>query len=168
MVINIDENLDSRFGHMLGGQGPAKGSLIGILQKTQEIYGYLPKSAIWAIAEKTGIKTAKIIGVATFYSQFKLEEPGKHQILHCKGTACHVNGASIIEDAANAFFESSNRPLSENGVTADGMFSLESVACLGCCSLSPVMMVDGVAYGSLNAEKTKKILGGVASGSLRE
>jgi NADH-quinone oxidoreductase subunit E len=131
----------------------AEGSLIAILQKAQEIYGYLSTELMEHIAEKTGIKPSKILGVATFYSQFKFSAVGKHLIMLCQGTACHVNGSSEIEETITGHLG-----ISEGETTKDGLFTLNSVACLGCCSLSPVMMIGGEAYGSLTPVKTLKVL----------
>ena len=130
-----------------------EGSLISILQKAQETYGYLSTELMEYIAERTDIKPAKILGVATFYSQFKFNATGKHLIMLCQGTACHVNGSSEIEEAIISYLG-----ISEGETTEDGLFTLNSVACLGCCSLSPVMMIDGEAYGSLTPAKALKIL----------
>jgi len=133
------------------------GSLITILQKAQDIYGFLSMEAINYIAEQTGIKPAKIYGVATFYSQFRLKPIGKYLIMLCKGTACHVNGADMIEEAV---CEELN--ISDGETTADGIFTLNNVACLGCCSLAPVMMIKSVAgdetYGNLTKDSVKKAL----------
>ena len=129
------------------------GSLITILQKVQEEYGYLSADILSLIARETGIKLAKIIGVATFYTQFRLEPVGRHVILLCQGTACHVNGSEAIAAAVTSHLN-----VEDGKTTSDGMFTLTNVACLGCCSLSPVMMVDGETYGSLTPEKTLKIL----------
>ena len=130
-----------------------KGSLITILQNTQEIYGYLPKEAIELISEKTGIATSEILGVATFYTQFRFEPVGKYLIMLCQGTACHVNGSELILQTIKDELQ-----IEDGQTTADGIFSLKCVACLGCCSLSPVMMINEDTYGSLTPEKTKKIL----------
>ena len=130
-----------------------KGSLISILQKTQEIYGYIPIDAVYHISERTGLTPAKILGVATFYSQFRFTAVGKHLIMVCKGTACYVNGAERIIDAIQEELGIGN-----NETTADGLFSLSIVSCLGCCSLAPVMMIDEDTYGSLTPDKVKQIL----------
>lgn len=129
------------------------GSLITILQKAQEIYGYLPQDVIRYISEKTGIKPAKIMGVATFYTQFRLKPVGKYLIMLCKGTACHVNGSDLIEKTITETLG-----IHDGETTEDGLFTLKNVACLGCCSLSPVMMINEETYGSLTPDKTKKIL----------
>ena len=132
---------------------PVKGSLITILQHTQDIYGYLPKEAIELISEKTGIATSEIMGVGTFYTQFRFEPVGKYLIMLCQGTACHVNSSELILQTIR-----DELGIDDGQTTADGLFSLKCVACLGCCSLSPVMMVNEDTYGSLTPDKTKKIL----------
>ena len=130
-----------------------KGSLITILQKTQEIYGYIPMDAVYHIAGRTGLTPAKIMGVATFYSQFRFQAVGKYLIMVCKGTACYVNGAERIIEAI-----SEELGIGDNQTTEDGLFSLSLVSCLGCCSLAPVMMINEDTYGSLTPDKVKKIL----------
>jgi len=131
----------------------AKDSLIPILQKTQEIYGYIPIDAVYHISEKTGQTPAKILGVATFYSQFRFTAVGKYLILLCKGTACYVNGATGIAEAVME-----ELGIRDNETTEDGLFTLSLVSCLGCCSLAPVMMINDKTYGSLTPDKVKKIL----------
>lgn len=130
-----------------------KGSLITILQKTQETYGYLPKEAIIYISERTGIAESEIMDVATFYTQFRLTPVGKYLIMLCQGTACHVNSSELILQTIK-----DELGIEDGETTEDGLFSLKCVACLGCCSLSPVMMINENTYGSLTPEKTKKIL----------
>lgn len=138
------------------------GSLITILQKTQDIYGYLSVDAINYISEQTGIAPAKIYGVATFYSQFRLKPIGKNLIMLCQGTACHVNGSSMIEEAVCEHLE-----IQDGETTEDGIFTLNNVACLGCCSLAPVMMVKNAdgdeTYGNLTKDKVKEILDEIRS-----
>ncbi len=128
------------------------GSLITILQNAQDIYGYLPVDVILHISQRTGIKVTKIMGVATFYSQFRLEPVGKYLIMLCQGTACHVNGSLQIEKVINDYLG-----IKDGETTADGLFTLKDVACLGCCSLSPVMMINDDTYGSLTPEKAVEI-----------
>ena len=130
-----------------------KGSLITILQKTQDIYGYVPIDAVYHIAERTGLTPAKIMGVATFYSQFRFTAVGKYLIMVCKGTACYVNGAERIIEAVQE-----ELGIGDNQTTEDGLFSLSLVSCLGCCSLAPVMMINEDTYGSLTPDKVKQIL----------
>ena len=129
------------------------GSLITILQHAQDIYGYLPTDVLYHIAERIGSTPAKVMGVATFYSQFRLQPVGKYLIMLCQGTACHVNGSEKIEKAIK-----DEIGISDGETTADGLFTLKNVACLGCCSLSPVMMINDETYGRLTPEKTQEIL----------
>lgn len=147
-----------RLDSVLDEYGSVPGSLITILQETQETYGYLPMEAMEHIAERTGTPLATIVGVATFYAQFRLKPVGKYLIMLCKGTACHVNGSDLISSAI-----SDELGITDGQTTEDGLFSLEHVACLGCCSLSPVMMINGVTYGSLTPDKAKKVLRALAA-----
>ena len=130
-----------------------KGSLITILQKAQDIYGYLPTDVIYHVAKKIGSTPAEVMGVATFYTQFRLKPVGKYLIMLCQGTACHVNGSERIENTIKEHLG-----IADGETTEDGLFTLKNVACLGCCSLSPVMMINGETYGSLTPEKTVSIL----------
>ena len=148
------ENVDlSLLEDVLAKYANVKGSLITILQKTQEIYGYIPIDAVYHISERTGLTPAKILGVATFYSQFRFQAVGKYLIMICKGTACYVNGAERIIEAV-----SEELGIGDNQTTEDGLFSLSLVSCLGCCSLAPVMMINEDTYGSLTPDKVKQIL----------
>ena len=133
--------------------GAVEGSLITVLQQAQEMYGYLSIELLAHIAVRMGLKPAKVLGVATFYTQFRLSPIGKHLILLCQGTACHVNGSAAVESALL-----DELGVGENEITADGLFTLTNVACLGCCSLSPVMMIDGDAHGSLTPERARQIV----------
>jgi len=130
-----------------------EGSLITILQKAQEFYGYLPMDLLAYIAHRIGVKPAKVLGVVTFYTQFRTKPVGKHLILLCQGTACHVNGSAYIEEALRDYLE-----VEEGEITPDGLFTYNNVACLGCCSLSPVMMIGDKTYGTLTKEKVVRIL----------
>ncbi|HPD66062.1 MAG TPA: NADH-quinone oxidoreductase subunit NuoE [Bacteroidia bacterium] len=130
-----------------------KGSLIPLLQGTQNIYGYIPREAFIRISEKTGLKLADMYGVATFYSQFRLKPAGKHIIKVCHGTACHVQNANEITDSLK---EALN--VKDGETTEDGFYTLESVACLGCCSLAPVMMIGEETFGKLTGKEAVKIV----------
>ena len=129
------------------------GALIPLLQSAQESYGYIPEKIIYYISELVNIPAAEIYGVITFYSQFRLKPIGKNLIRICEGTACHVNGAksvlSTLQDELG---------ISIGETTDDNNFSLISVACLGCCSLAPVMMINDETFGNLNKDKIKKAI----------
>lgn len=130
-----------------------KGILIPILQGTQQIYGYIPKSAFIKISEETGLSLSDMYGVATFYAQFKLKPVGKHIIKVCHGTACHVQNANSITEALQE-----SLGVKDGETTEDRLFTLESVACLGCCSLAPVMMIDEETYGKLTGKEAVNIV----------
>jgi NADH-quinone oxidoreductase E subunit len=130
-----------------------KGSLIPLLQSAQDTYGYIPEFAIFYISEIVGIPAAEIYGVITFYAQFRLKPLGKNLIKLCDGTACHVNNSkkmlqTIKDELRIAVDETSE----------DGKFTLQTVACLGCCSLAPVMMINNKTYGRLTPKKISRIL----------
>ncbi len=136
-----------------------KKSLITVLQEKQEELGYLPMDELYKIAEETGNSPARVLGVATFYTQFRLQPVGKYLIMLCKGTACHVNGADGLEKAI-----CEELGIADGGTTEDGLFSLKTVACLGCCSLSPAMMINDDTYGSLTPAKAVEILREIRKG----
>ncbi len=130
-----------------------KKALISILQDIQEEYNYLPQQALRIVSVILGIPLIDIIGVATFYRSFSLEPRGKHLITVCMGTACHVRGGPKI-------LEEFERKLSiEAGeTTEDRQFSLETVACLGCCAIGPVVVVDGDYHAQTSIRKVGSIL----------
>jgi NADH-quinone oxidoreductase subunit E len=131
-----------------------KGILIPMMQEVQDLEGFLSRDTMRYIAAKMDIPAAEIFGVATFYSMFRLKAQGKHIIRVCKGTACHVSDADGIKDA---LVEHLKLPEGEN-TTSDMRFTLMEVACLGCCSLAPVIMVDDQTYGKLTPEAIPGIL----------
>ncbi|MDO4287689.1 MAG: NADH-quinone oxidoreductase subunit NuoE [Eubacterium sp.] len=148
-----DTPLFEELAPVLDAYADVPGSLITILQKAQELYGYLSPELMLHISRATAIPVAKIYGVATFYAQFRLNPVGKNLIMLCQGTACHVNGSKMIEEAIVEHLG-----IAEGETTEDGLFTLENVACLGCCSLSPVMMINGETYGQLTKDKVVAIL----------
>ena len=135
------------------------GSLITILQKAQELYGYLPVDLLAYIAHRTGVKPAAVLGVVTFYTQFRMKPIGKHLILICQGTACHVNGSPDIEAAIRAATGAK-----EGDISADGLFTYNNVACLGCCSLAPAIMIGETTYGNLTRDKAEEIINEIRAG----
>jgi NADH-quinone oxidoreductase subunit E len=130
-----------------------KGNLIPLLQGTQNIYGYLPEETFVKISELTGIKLSEMYGVATFYTQFRLNPVGKHIIKVCHGTACHVQNATAISESLEDALG-----IKDGETTEDRLFTLETVACLGCCSLAPVMMIGDETYGKLTGSQAVKIV----------
>ena len=130
-----------------------KGNMIPILQGTQDIFGYIPREAFLKISLETGLKLSEMYGVATFYAQFRMNPVGKHIIKVCHGTACHVQNASALTEALEEALK-----IKDGETTEDGLFTLESVACLGCCSLAPVMMIGDETYGKLTGAQSVKIV----------
>lgn len=130
-----------------------KGNMIPLLQGTQDVYGYIPRAAFEKISREAGLELSDMYGVATFYAQFRLEPVGKYIVKVCHGTACHVQNANSVTDALKEALK-----VEDGGTTEDGMFTLESVACLGCCSLAPVMMIGDETYGKLSGSQAVKII----------
>lgn len=126
--------------------------LIPILQEIQESHGYVPREGIFQVSEYLGLPEAKIFGVATFYNQFKLTPPGKHQIQVCRGTACHVRGSASLLEILEA-----ELGIQAGETTKDGLFSLDVVACIGACSIAPVITVDGEYHGRLDKKLVAKV-----------
>ena len=120
-----------------------KGAVIPILQRAQDLYGYLPEEAMTEIAKKSGISISQLYGVATFYAQFNLEPRGRHIISICDGTACHVRGAPKLVTAVE---EKLN--LAVGGSDPDYQYTLEIVYCLGSCGLAPIALVNDQVYGN--------------------
>lgn len=132
-----------------------KSNLIAILQKVQEVYRYLPEDAMIYIGTKMeGLSPATVFGVATFYAQFSLEPKGKYEIKVCDGTACHVRGSMPVLNAIKARLELSDGQLTTN----DGLFSLETVSCLGACGLAPVVVINNKVYPQMTSDAIKIVL----------
>ncbi len=130
-----------------------KGSLMPIMQKAQEIYGYLPYEVQKIISDEMVVPMEKIYGVATFYSQFTLFPKGNYQISVCLGTACYVKGSGDIYNKLMEKLE-----ISGGECTSDGKFSLDACRCIGACGLAPVMMINGDVYGRLTVDEIDGIL----------
>ena len=144
---------EAAFTYRLWRYDGAPGELIPLLQSAQEHFGYIPRRAIKHISEVTNTPESTIYGVITFYSQFRLQPMGKYQIRLCCGTACHVADAPMLLDTLR-----DELGVEENGTTEDGVFTLSTVACLGCCSLAPVMMIGNETYGRLTPAQARKII----------
>jgi len=130
-----------------------KGILIPLLQDIQETFGYVPPGAVELIYEEFGIPAVDTYGVLTFYSQFYLTPRGKHTIRACQGTACYIMGGREILEQLKATLD-----VSVGETTRDGMFTLETVACLGCCGMAPVINIDDKLYGKSSIAKSKVLV----------
>ena len=130
-----------------------KGNLVMVLHKVQEEFGYIPRKAAIEVSHLLDTPLAKIYGVMTFYNFFKLEKPGKYNIQICTGTACYLKGGiDLIEELEILL------GISVNNVSDDGLFSIESVRCIGCCGLAPVLLIDGEVYGKLDKDQLPEII----------
>jgi NADH:ubiquinone oxidoreductase subunit E/DNA-binding response OmpR family regulator len=127
--------------------------LIAMLQAVHSYAGYLSYDAIGLIADELHMSEHDIFGTASFYAQFKFEKPGKHLMRCCTGTACFVGGGGVILEAMQ-----SKLHIAPGQTTEDGMFTLERVACLGCCALAPVVTIDGEVHGNMNPSKLSRII----------
>lgn len=130
-----------------------KGILIPLLQDVQKQYGYVPPESIKLIAKAFDLFPSEIYGVLTFYTQFHTAPRGKHIIKVCQGTACHVMGGKALLD-----YISDKLNIDDGETTSDGVFSLERVACLGCCGMAPVIMIDEDFYGGCDFKKINQII----------
>jgi NADH-quinone oxidoreductase subunit F len=134
--------------------GSEKKNLIPILQAIQNEYNYLPEETLKYLAEKTSITPSEIVGVASFYKQFRMQPAGKHMVKVCVGTACHVKGAGLVNDAFRRHFKlAAGKETDESGE-----YTLEKVSCLGCCTLAPVVQVDDITYGHVAPDQVDKVI----------
>ncbi|MFC1924547.1 NADH-quinone oxidoreductase subunit NuoE [Chloroflexota bacterium] len=132
-----------------------KDKLIPILQQVQGVYGYLPEEALAAIAKVTGLPESRVYAVASFYAQFRFIPTGKHKVMVCRGTACHVQGAKgILAETEKQL------GIQEGATTEDLEYTLETVACIGCCALAPCMMIDEEVEAKLTPKKVTELFAG--------
>jgi len=129
------------------------GAVIPVLQEIQDTYGYVPPAAIQRIADNMNVPASGVFGIVTFYAQFRLQPLGKNLIKVCHGTACHLGGAEMVAERLAQVISAK-----EGETSPDGIFTAERVACLGCCSLAPCMMVNDKTYGRLTPEAIDKIV----------
>ena len=135
--------------------GGDKSHLIAMLQKVQEVYKYVPEEAMIYIGTKVeDLSPATVFGVATFYAQFSLDPKGKYEIRCCDGTACHVRGSMPVLNAIRAKLDLKDGKFT----TDDGLFSLETVSCLGACGLAPVVVVNGKVYPQMTSDAIKVVI----------
>ena len=128
-----------------------KGAIIPLLQEIQETYGYVPREAIDLVSQEMGIYPVQIYGILTFYAQFRLTPRGEHTLKVCLGTACHVMGGKNIFD-----YISSEMKVKAGDTTQDGKFTLERVACVGCCGMAPVLVIDDKTFGNCTIQSVEE------------
>jgi NADH-quinone oxidoreductase subunit E len=129
------------------------GNLIMILHAVQGVCGYVPRDVTLMLQDMLDVPMARMYEVITFYHYFKLEAPGKHRVSVCMGTACYLKGAADVLDEYKRLLK-----VEEGGTTADGQFTLETVRCVGCCGLAPVIVIDDKTYGKMKAADSSRIL----------
>ena len=134
--------------------GSTLDATIPLLQGIQTTFGYLPMNALKHVARETGIPSSHLFGVATFYKQFRLSPVGKNMIRVCLGTACHVQGGGRVHVVTRESLEIAD----DKDTTEDLLFTVEPVACVGCCSLAPVMVVNETTHGRLDAPAVRKLI----------
>lgn len=136
--------------------GSDASAAVPLLQAIQTQYGYLPRKAMDLVVQNTRINASQLYGVATFYAQFRLKPVGRHMIKVCHGTACHVRGADRLNTALRHVLGLVESP--DQDTAANGSYTMEDVACIGCCSLAPVMVVDGEAFPNLKGADAQRVL----------
>jgi NADH-quinone oxidoreductase subunit E len=151
LVESYTEKVDS----IIDSYADKKEQLISMLQDVQAEFNYLPKDVLIRISQKLGIPLSQVFGVATFFKAFSLKPRGRHLITVCDGTACHVRGGHRLLDKMERDYG-----IKPGETTEDMRFSLETVNCLGCCALGPVVVVDGKYESQMNADKLDRVLKG--------
>lgn len=152
-MTRLQSDIEERVRELLASLPRKDGALIPLLQQVQSIEGYISPEAVRTIARELKISESLVYGVATFYSEFKLEKPGRHNLKICLGTSCYLRGGQALLDHLSRCLG-----VEPGQTTRDGKFSLDTVACLGCCSRSPAMSIDGVIYGVLTSDQTDSLI----------
>ena len=145
--------MEERLGAILSRYDGTSAELVPILQQVQGEFGYLPEQEMLDISRFTGVPESKVYGVASFYAQFRFTPIGRNRIMVCRGTACHVRGAQRILEEIEKQLD-----IKEGETTPDGEYTLETVACLGCCALAPCMMINEDVHGRLTRRDVARVL----------
>jgi NADH-quinone oxidoreductase subunit E len=143
-TVEEELNISQETARILASADPDNTSLVTLLQEVQGHFGYLPREAMIEVARVKGVSPAAVFGVASFYNQFRMIPPGKYPVKMCMGTACHIKGANAILKVWET-----KLGIAEGGVTDDRLFSLDRVACVGCCAMAPVAVVKEEVYGNM-------------------
>ena len=155
-IMGLEIGIEERVRQLLECLPEKDGALIPLLQRVQSDQGFISPEAVKAVAEELDLSESIVYGVATFYAEFKLVRPGKHHLKVCLGTSCYLRGGQSLLDHF-----SRKLGIRPGKTTEDGKFSLETIACLGCCSRSPAIAVDNVIYGGVSSDQTDSILAGL-------
>lgn len=147
--------MENQLAKILSSYEGNSGELIPILQQVQADFGYLPAEALVKVAEFTHVAESKVFGVASFYAQFRFTPTGRNRVTVCRGTACHVRGAThILEEIERQL------GVAEGGTTPDLEYTLETVACIGCCALAPCIVINGDVKATMTPHKVKELFAG--------
>lgn len=149
---NLDQNQRNQIKKILK-INEKDGNIISILQQIQDSFGYLPENVLLNISKELKIPLSEIYGIATFYAQFTFNPEGKIAITTCDGTACHVQGGPLLKE-----FIETNLQIKSGETTEDGLFSLKTVACIGCCAIAPAIIVNEEVHGNLTFQKISKLM----------
>jgi len=149
----MGDDKEKEVNELLQEHSQLEGRLLSVLEAVQRRHRYLPQEYMRLVAKGLGVPVSRVFSVATFYAAFSLEPKGEHLVAVCHGTACHVKGAGQLTERLEA-----ELGVKEGKTTDDGLFTLESVRCLGCCSLAPVVSVDGVVHGRVKPDKVGDVL----------
>ena len=152
-IMGLEIGIEERVRELQKSLPERDGALIPLLQRVQSDQGFISPEAIRAVAEELGVSESIVYGVATFYSEFKLFRPGKHHLKVCLGTSCYLSGGTSLIN-----YLSMKLGIKPGKTTRDEKFSLETVACLGCCSRSPAMAIDDVIYGGVTIDQIDSLL----------
>jgi NADH-quinone oxidoreductase subunit E len=150
------KNITGRLRHILSRHKPERVELIRILQEAQDEFGYLPREAMLEAANFTQVPAASVYGTATFYNRFRFTPLGRHPVKACMGTACHMVGGALVLDALER-----ELGIKVGDITHDGEFSLDRVACIGCCFLAPVVTVGADIHPKMTPFKVEEVLAGL-------
>lgn len=151
-MLEVSPEVEKKLNEILNKYIEDEGNVISLLQDTQDMFGYIPEETVKWFSKKLDIPESRFFGIMTFYSQFHLKSRGKNLITTCCGTACHVKGSDRL---INTLFRKLNIPEGEN-TTKDGQFTVEKVACVGACSIAPVIIINKKVYGEMNISKLLK------------
>ncbi len=148
-----EEQIAEEIGKILAQYERDRSRLIPILQRVQQVFGYLPRKAIQEVSSHLGMSDIQVHGVASFYNHFRFTPLGKHPIQMCMGTACHMVGGGLVLEALKRTLD-----IEVGGITEDGEFSLDRVACIGCCGLAPVMVIGEKIYPKMSPSRVDEAL----------
>jgi NADH-quinone oxidoreductase subunit E len=156
MLVNLDQKDYQEIQDLVHKWKEKEGNLIMVLHEIQDRHGYVPRNMAQELSQQLNVPLARIYEVITFYHLFQITPPAKHKISVCMGTACYLNGSpEILREITNLIH------IKEGQITGDGQYQLNTVRCLGCCGLAPVMMIDNKIYGKVKKSEVMEIISSI-------